>query len=117
MPPPTEAEKGAALEALAALRQLSRQEAYALTAVGLTPGDRRCVARPWDEADVLVARRLADVRGWSTVAIATYLHRPEIQVREMLEVGVAAPAGVRIHHAPGDGITYRPGAGAPETAP
>ena len=99
MPPPTEAEKGAALEALAALRQLSRQEALALTAVGLTPGDRRCIARPWDDADVLVARRLAEVRGWSTVAIATYLHRPEMQVQEMLESVSAGAARVRIHHA------------------
>lgn len=96
IPPPTEAEKGAALEALAALRQLSRQEALALTAVGLTPGDRRCIARPWDDADVLVARRLAEVRGWSTVAIATYLHRPELQVHEMLD-SIAPTPRVRIH--------------------
>ena len=82
---PSEAAKNAALEALAARRTLTRDEARVLAAIGLTPGDRPGhTGRPWDEVDALLVRRLRAVRGWSAVAIATFLHRPVSEVLEML---------------------------------
>lgn len=82
---PSEVAKNAALEALAAHRPLTREEARVLAAIGLTPGDRPGhTGRPWDEADRLLVRRLRLVRGWSALAIATFLHRPVAEVLEML---------------------------------
>ena len=86
---PSEAEKNAALEALAHRRPLSAAQARTLSAVGWTPRDRPSpTARPWDQGDAVLVRRLAGVRGWSPTAIATFVQRPEAQIREMLGSGL-----------------------------
>lgn len=85
--PPSEADKNAALEALAARRPLTKAETRTLMAIGLTAGDRPGhTRRPWDEADALLVRRLAERRGWSPTAIAAFLHRSDTDIAAMLRV-------------------------------
>jgi len=87
LPPhaPSEAEKSQALEAVAAQQRLTKEHVQALTAVGVSVAEHREQGeRPWSRDDDAIVRRLARVRGWSPAAIATFLHRPEAQVRSAL---------------------------------
>jgi len=91
---PSEADKSAALEALAAHRPLTKEQRLTLVAVGLTSGDRpKHIDRPSDEADIVMARRLSRARGWSPAAIGAFVHRSEAQVREMLRPQVRGRRG------------------------
>lgn len=110
---PSEAAKNSALEALAARRSLTREEARVLAAIGLTAGDRPGhTGRPWDEVDALLVRRLSEVRGWSAVAIATFLHRPESEVLEMLR-SMERPRGPRARGRTASPVPDRAAADAP----
>ncbi len=80
---PSETEKSEALEALAARQRLTRAQARALAAIGMSEYPRQ-IERPWDSDDDVLARRLALVRGWSPAAIAAFLNRPEAVVRAAL---------------------------------
>ena len=82
---PSETEKSEALEALAARQRLTREQARALAAAGMSATEYpRQIERPWDSDDDVLARRLALVRGWSPAAIAAFLNRPEAVVRAAL---------------------------------
>ncbi len=82
---PSEAEKSAALEAVAAKQRLTREQAQVLTAVGVTSAEYlEHINRPWGSADTALARRLARARRWSPAAIAAFLRRPEALVRAAL---------------------------------
>lgn len=82
---PSEADKSAALEAVAAKHRLTREQAQALTAVGVTTAEYlEHINRPWGSADTALARRLARARRWSPAAIAAFLRRPEALVRAAL---------------------------------
>ena len=82
--------KCAALEAVAANRTVDRQTREILLSLGIQ-GHEKHVARdrPWGEADDVEVRRLATARGWSSAAIAVFLHRSEDQVSHAL--GQAPP--------------------------
>ena len=73
--------KCAALEAIAANRSVDRETREILLSLGIQ-GHEKHVARdrPWGEADDVEVRRLAMARGWSSAAIAVFLHRSEDQI-------------------------------------
>jgi len=82
---PSEAEKGEALEAVAARHGLTWEQAQVLIAVGVSAGEHpRYPERPWRMDDTALARRLARTRRWSPTAIAAFLRRPEALVRAAL---------------------------------
>ena len=82
---PSDAKKSEALEAVAVRHRLTREQAQALTAVGVPTAEySQHIERPWGSADTALARRLARARRWSPAAIAAFLRRHEAQVREML---------------------------------
>ncbi len=84
-PAPSDADKGAALEAYAAGAPLDRATRGVLAQIGIAPQERyRPPRRPWTAADVATVRRLHRSRGWSTAAIAAFLHRDEPGVRRAL---------------------------------
>ena len=97
-PPPgtsSEAQKSAALEAVATRHGLTPEEAQALGAVGVSTGEHRHIERPWGHDDDAMVRRLTRVRGWSPAAIGTFLNRPEARVRASLTAH--APTHVQQH--------------------
>lgn len=82
---PSEADKSKALEAVAARQRLTREQAQALTAVGVSAAEHpQQVERPWGMDDDALARRLSLVRGWSPAAIAAFVNRSEAVVRAAL---------------------------------
>ena len=88
---PSEAEKSAALEAMADRHPLTRQQAQTVTAVGVPAAEYlQHIERPWGMDDTALARRLARARRWSPTAIAVFLRRPEALVRAALRPQVRA---------------------------
>lgn len=77
--------KCAALEAVAANLAVDRETREILLSLGIQ-GHEKHVARdrPWGEADDVEVRRLATARGWSSAAIAVFLHRSEDQISHSL---------------------------------
>ena len=88
----TDTDKGAALEAYAAGGPLDRATRGILAQIGIVPQERRQPpCRPWTAADIATVRRLHRSRGWSTAAIAAFLHRDEPWVRRALARTRVAP--------------------------
>ena len=110
----TEAERGAALEAIYERRRLSQKERSALLRAGISPNEqkRAPVDRPWGSADRTLLWRLAAVRGWSPAAIAAFTHRTETAVAAALRrFGISVRSGCSAPPRRVDWETLRAGSG------